>query len=121
MNKVLEEKYHFPEQDAIDFADFLVPLLDFVPEKRPTAEQALLHPWFNAIPRLLEPSVPSGKTHNCNEAMLEKKMSDISAREAVKNAEVAMGNIVMEGSQSDDAGKSLKVSQDRGKVSTNLR
>lgn len=121
MNKVLEEKYHFPEQDAIDFADFLVPLLDFVPEKRPTAEQALLHPWFNAVPRLLEPSVPSGKTHNCNEAILEKKMSDISAREAVKNAEVAMGNIVIEGSQSDDAGKSLKVSQDRGKVSTNLR
>ena len=48
-------------------------------------------------------------------------MSDISAREAVKNAEVAMGNIFMESSQSDDAGKSLKVSQDRGKVSTNLR
>ena len=48
-------------------------------------------------------------------------MIDISAREAVKNAEVAMGNIVMEGSQSNDVGKSLKVSQDRGKVSTNLR
>jgi hypothetical protein len=43
MNKMLEEKYNFPQQDAIDLADFLVPLLDFVPEKRPTAEQALLH------------------------------------------------------------------------------
>lgn len=121
LNKVLEEKYNFPEQDAIDFADFLVPLLDFVPEKRPTAEQALLHPWFNAVPRLLEPSVPSGQTENCNEALLENKTSDNSAREAVKNAEVAMGNIAIEGSQSDDARKSIKVSQDRGKMSTNLR
>lgn len=121
LNKVLEEKYNFPEQDAIDFADFLVPLLDFVPEKRPTAEQALLHPWFNAVPRLLEPSVPSGQTENCNEALLENKISDNSAREAVKNAEVAMGNIAIEGSQSDDARKSIKVSQDRGKMSTNLR
>jgi len=118
---VLEEKYNFPGQDANDFADFLMPLLDFVPEKRPTAEQALLHPWFNAVPRLLEPSVPSGQTENCNEALLEKKTSDKSAIEAVKNAEVAMGNIAIEGSQSDDARKSIKVSHDRGKMSTNLR
>lgn len=119
MNKVLEEKYNFPQQDAIDFADFLVPLLDFVPEKRPTAEQALLHPWLNGVPRLLEPSVPSGQTENCHAVLLEKKTSDNSAKEAVKNAEVAMGNIAIEGSQSDDVGKSIKVSQDRGKVSTN--
>lgn len=121
LNKVLEEKYNFPGQDANDFADFLSPLLDFVPEKRPTAEQALLHPWFNAVPRLLEPSVPSGQTENRNEALLEKKTSDSSAIEAVKNAEVAMGNIAIEGSQSDDARKSIKVSHDRGKMSTNLR
>lgn len=121
LNKVLEEKYNFPGQDANDFADFLSPLLDFVPEKRPTAEQALLHPWFNAVPRLLEPSVPSGQTENRNEALLEKKTSDSSAIEAVKNAEVAMGNIAIVGSQSDDARKSIKVSHDRGKMSTNLR
>lgn len=121
LNKVLEEKYNFPGQDANAFADFLSPLLDFVPEKRPTAEQALLHPWFNAVPRLLEPSVPSGQTENRNEALLEKKTSDSSAIEAVKNAEVAMGNIAIVGSQSDDARKSIKVSHDRGKMSTNLR
>lgn len=121
LNKVLEEKYNFPGQDANDFADFLSPLLDFVPEKRPTAEQALLHPWFNAVPRLLEPSVPSGQTENRNEALLEKKTIDSSAIEAVKNAEVAMGNIAIVGSQSDDARKSIKVSHDRGKMSTNLR
>ena len=40
-------------------ADFLVPILDFVPEKRPTAAQCLTHPWLDAGPRLREPSIAS--------------------------------------------------------------
>ncbi|MCI05420.1 SRSF protein kinase 1-like, partial [Trifolium medium] len=43
------------KQDASGMADFLVPLLDFVPEKRPTAAQCLTHPWMSAGPRTLEP------------------------------------------------------------------
>lgn len=31
-------------------AEFLVPILDFVPEKRPTAAQCLLHPWISSRP-----------------------------------------------------------------------
>ncbi|CAA6662793.1 unnamed protein product [Spirodela intermedia] len=56
LNKVLTEKYEFDEQDARAMADFLLPILDFVPEKRPTAAQLLLHPWLNAGPLHLEPS-----------------------------------------------------------------
>ncbi|XP_031488506.1 uncharacterized protein LOC116256311 isoform X1 [Nymphaea colorata] len=56
LDKVLVEKYSFSEQDANDMANFLIPILDFVPEKRPTAAQLLLHPWLNAGPRVLEPS-----------------------------------------------------------------
>nr|POE70050.1 isoform b of serine/threonine-protein kinase spk-1 [Quercus suber] len=37
LNKVLVEKYDFSEQDAADMTNFLVPILDFVPEMRPTA------------------------------------------------------------------------------------
>nr|TKS00101.1 hypothetical protein D5086_0000186450 [Populus alba] len=44
LTKVLMEKYDFSEQDANDMTDFLVPILDFVPEKRPTAAQCLSHP-----------------------------------------------------------------------------
>lgn len=58
MEKVLAEKYEFSEQDAKDMAEFLTPLLEFVPEKRPTAAQCLNHPWLNPGPRLLEPSMP---------------------------------------------------------------
>ncbi|CAH1452501.1 unnamed protein product [Lactuca virosa] len=46
LNKVLMEKYEFSEEDANELADFLVPILDFVPEKRPTAAECLNHPWI---------------------------------------------------------------------------
>lgn len=58
LDKVLVGKYEFSEQDAKDMADFLIPLLDFVPEKRPTAAQCLTHPWINPAPLLLGPSMP---------------------------------------------------------------
>ncbi|MFS7969748.1 putative protein kinase CMGC-SRPK family [Helianthus anomalus] len=44
---LLTEKYKFCVNDARDFADFLIPILDFAPEKRPTAHQCLQHPWLN--------------------------------------------------------------------------
>ncbi|MCL7023348.1 hypothetical protein MKW94_021906 [Papaver nudicaule] len=46
LDRVLVEKYNFSESDAREFTDFLSPLLDFAPDKRPTAEQSLQHPWL---------------------------------------------------------------------------
>ncbi|EPS63439.1 hypothetical protein M569_11342, partial [Genlisea aurea] len=46
LSKVLVEKYELREADATEMADFLVQVLDFVPEKRPTAAQCLNHPWI---------------------------------------------------------------------------
>ncbi|MCD7448697.1 hypothetical protein HAX54_045636 [Datura stramonium] len=47
LDKLLVDKYRFSESDAHEFMEFLGPLLDFEPEKRPTAEQCLQHPWLN--------------------------------------------------------------------------
>lgn len=47
LDRILVDRYKFSESDAREFADFLVPLLDFAPEKRPTAQQCLQHPWLN--------------------------------------------------------------------------
>ncbi|KAJ7944045.1 Kinase family protein [Quillaja saponaria] len=47
LDKLLVDKYNFSENDAREFAEFLSPLLDFSPEKRPTAQQSLQHPWLN--------------------------------------------------------------------------
>lgn len=47
LDRLLVDRYKFSESDAHELADFLVPLLNFEPEKRPTAQQCLQHPWLN--------------------------------------------------------------------------
>ncbi|XP_075498343.1 uncharacterized protein LOC142536846 [Primulina tabacum] len=47
LDRLLVEKFKFSGADAREFADFLCPILDFEPEKRPTAQQCLQHPWLN--------------------------------------------------------------------------
>ncbi|KAI4300395.1 hypothetical protein L6164_033780 [Bauhinia variegata] len=92
LNKVLIEKYDFNERDANDMAEFLVPILDFVPEKRPTASQSLLHPWINAGPRLLEPSLPSNQNPAVESGVSDQNKRDKDEREAM---EAGMGNIAI--------------------------
>ncbi|KAF4394161.1 hypothetical protein G4B88_000672 [Cannabis sativa] len=94
LNKVLTKKYEFSEQDANDMTEFLVPILDFVPQKRPTAAQLLLHPWINAGPRLLEPSITitsDGNQAECS-AIVDDKKRENDDREAM---EVGMGKIAI--------------------------
>ncbi|KAG9473374.1 hypothetical protein GDO78_016514 [Eleutherodactylus coqui] len=43
---VLKEKYEWSEEDATGFTDFLLPMLELVPEKRATAAHCLRHPWL---------------------------------------------------------------------------
>lgn len=93
LSKVLLEKYEFSEQDASDMADFLFPILDFVPEKRPTAAQCLTHPWFSAGPRLLEPSVADVQPQDSDKSIYEKK-KEKDEREAM---EAGVGNIAIDG------------------------
>ena len=45
---VLIEKYEWKAEDAEVFADFIEPMLNYVPEKRATAAQCLEHPWLSS-------------------------------------------------------------------------
>ncbi|KAG4978615.1 hypothetical protein JHK82_037895 [Glycine max] len=95
LNKVLTEKYDFSDQEANNMTDFLLPLLDFVPEKRPTAAQCLQHPWFSAGPFTLEPSLTAVKQDDAIEGEISEKMQREKAeQEAV---EVGMGNMAIDG------------------------
>ncbi|CAA3020648.1 serine threonine- kinase SRPK [Olea europaea subsp. europaea] len=87
LNKVLMEKYKFSEQDAKELADFLIQILDFVPEKRLTAAQCLNHPWISTGPRQLIPSM--SKENGDSEKKREKY-----EREAM---EVRVGNMAIDG------------------------
>jgi len=43
---VMIEKYGLSEEESRDFADFLLPMLHWIPKDRVTAEEALKHPWL---------------------------------------------------------------------------
>ncbi|KAG2469561.1 SRPK2 kinase, partial [Polypterus senegalus] len=45
---VLVEKYGWQADDAAHFTDFLLPMLEMVPEKRASAGECLTHPWLNS-------------------------------------------------------------------------
>lgn len=47
---VLREKYHFKEDEAKRIADFLVPMLELVPEKRANAGGMASHGWLEDTP-----------------------------------------------------------------------
>ncbi|KAL6459270.1 hypothetical protein MHYP_G00327420 [Metynnis hypsauchen] len=46
--EVLLEKYEWPLEQAAQFSDFLLTMLEFVPEKRATAAECLQHPWISS-------------------------------------------------------------------------
>ncbi|GAA0183679.1 hypothetical protein LIER_31050 [Lithospermum erythrorhizon] len=96
LNKVLMEKYEFSEQDATDMADFLIPMLDFVPDKRPTAAQCLNHPWFNLGPRRLTPSIADSSVQTRENGSAEKREKD--ERETM---EIRVGNMAIDGAAKD--------------------
>uniref|UniRef100_A0A673N6Y0 non-specific serine/threonine protein kinase n=1 Tax=Sinocyclocheilus rhinocerous TaxID=307959 RepID=A0A673N6Y0_9TELE len=43
---VLMDKYEWPLEEAETFTDFLIPMLELLPEKRATAADCLRHPWL---------------------------------------------------------------------------
>ncbi|CAK7240325.1 MAG: serine/threonine protein kinase, CMGC [Sporothrix thermara] len=47
---VLREKYHFKDDEARRIAEFLLPLLELVPEKRANAGGMASHPWLADTP-----------------------------------------------------------------------
>ncbi|XP_067913331.1 SRSF protein kinase 1-like isoform X2 [Heterodontus francisci] len=46
--EVLVEKYEWPQEEAATFTEFLLPMLELMPEKRATAAECLRHPWLNS-------------------------------------------------------------------------
>lgn len=77
LEKVLVDKYKLAEGEARAMADFLNPLLEFVPEKRATAREALLHPWLRGdgsprAPQLLHEHVNGDGMQEDDKRTLER-------------------------------------------------
>ncbi|RAL46028.1 hypothetical protein DM860_006182 [Cuscuta australis] len=104
INKVLMEKYEFSEKDANEMSDFLVAILDFVPEKRPTAAQCLNHPWLTGGQS--SHLVPSEATP----PDVSKNGNSTKERDERETMEARVGNMAIDGTTSK--------SESRGKAST---
>ena len=91
------EKFEFTEKDANGMADFLVPILDFVPEKRPAAAQLLQHPWLDAGPHRKQPATLPDSTQNSADGVSEKQRKENEERDAMA---VELGNIAIDGASS---------------------
>ena len=46
LQRLLMQKYRFKKQEADMFADFMLPILQWEPTKRPSAQELLKHPWL---------------------------------------------------------------------------
>ena len=50
LKEILVKKYHFKEKEAQALTDFLLPMLEFYPERRASARELLRHPWLSMPP-----------------------------------------------------------------------
>ena len=50
LKEILINKYYFKEKEAQALTDFIMPMLEYFPEKRATARQMLKHPWLKMPP-----------------------------------------------------------------------
>ena len=50
LKDILVKKYHFKENEAQALTDFLLPMLEFYPERRASARELLRHPWLTMPP-----------------------------------------------------------------------
>ncbi|KAI3823281.1 hypothetical protein L1987_04715 [Smallanthus sonchifolius] len=110
LNKVLMEKYEFSEQDAKELADFLVPILDFVPEKRPTAAKLLNHPWITGISQDLgSVTTPASDNKILDNNRAASVASDAEILENNRVAPVATDNKFLENKKEKDEREAMEV------------
>jgi len=50
LKEIFVKKYHFKENEAQALTDFLLPMLEFYPERRASARELLRHPWLSMPP-----------------------------------------------------------------------
>ena len=78
---ILVKKYNFKEKEAKAFSDFLMPMLEYYPDKRASARELLKHPWLN---------MPADFDYKISEIEIEKRKMienniEIEKRKMIEN------------------------------------
>ena len=94
--KVLTEKYHFKEKEAKALSDFIMPMLEYYPNKRITARELLRHPWLN---------MPADFDYKLSDIEIEKKkmIQDNLKEDVIQDEEEEDISKLREVNSSDDS------------------
>ena len=92
LKSVLVEKYHFKEKEAQALADFMMPMLEYYPDKRASARELLRHPWLK---------MPADFDYKISEIEIEKKKMIENNKKKEENEEEKNDNIDREVYSSD--------------------
>lgn len=92
------EKYRFKELEAQELSDFLLPMLEWDPQKRATAQEMLLHPWLN-MPENYDTKMNEKDYRNM---MLLKSLNDANEKDAIGgNGRIVVFDGIEEQSKAD--------------------
>lgn len=85
------EKYRFKEVEAQDLTDFLLPMLEWDPQKRATAQQMLSHPWL-AMPAVYDTKM---KEKEYRHMSLLRKLNGSDNETDTGSNGIGNGNVVL--------------------------
>ena len=85
LEKILTEKYNFKEKETKALSDFIMPMLEYYPNKRITARELLKHPWLN-MPADFDCKLSDIEIEK--KKMIEDNMKDNENKEKEENDEL---------------------------------
>lgn len=75
LEEVLVEKYKWSREDAEEMASFILPMLNWFPERRATPAQMLQHKWVLKVPPFMAPATTTGTAPPNSTPVQEEKKS----------------------------------------------
>jgi len=90
---LLKERYKWSDDAAQEFADFLLPMLDYDPRRRATAEQCLRHPWLRPCHQA---EASSASTDASSPAATQHEFLEHSAELSAEHAEPKIATQTLE-------------------------
>ena len=78
------QRYKWTNEDASEFSDFLLPMLEYDPRRRATAEECLEHPWLRRRPQQQPPTpaqsgAAAGAAESDNHAVAQLTSVDLKS------------------------------------------
>ncbi len=101
LKRLLTEKYRIKEDEAQALVDFLLPMLEWYPDRRATAQEMLSHPWLN-MPKNYEYKMSDKEYHKIS---LKKSVQAVPQDE--EKGDLAESDVELNRADIEDNGEKL--------------